>query len=391
MRLYLYMVLGGSICTLLYIIFNHIFSQEGSLKWKRTFIKVNMLFYLVPLPWMIAELKAKIVQLLEQVGVTFMPREVNNEMNPQNIWESIVVLNAENELIYISGYQQWMPVIRIGMLIFFSLIIGWIISYRGMISYYKKDITYIDIKKSGRIKVKIGTSPKVSSPIAFGSIRPTILLPEDRNFQNSIDGIVNHELQHFRNRDSILRFLSFVILTLEWYNPLVYYLLRENIVISEMLCDEVATRDMSKTEKVAYMQCVLDSVGKTKKSEVLVMNLGNSKSLTKKRMEKIMEKRQKKIWKKGFAFCIMIGCFFASSIPALAYREPIILCESEKCNHAVESWRNLDKITFVADSETETYELEYVDYSKGDCLFIDESGREFFYDKKSWRCKAQNG
>lgn len=382
MRLYLYMVLGGSICTFLYIIFNHILSHEGELRWKRIFIKVNMLFYLAPLPWMAAELKAKIAALLELERVTLLPGGFGNEIDPQNIWGSLVVWNAENELVYISGYRQWTPVILIGMLVFVSLLAGWVISFRATISYYKKDITYIGIKKSGKIKVQIGTSPKALSPIAFGIIRPTILLPEDGNYQSSIDGIVCHELQHFRNGDSLLRFLGFVILAIEWYNPFVYYLLRENIAVSEMLCDDAATRDMSKSEKAAYMQCVLDSVEKKKRSEVLIMNLGNSRSLTKKRMERIMEKGQKKIWKKGFAICVMAGCFFASSIPALAYREPIVLSESEECNHTAETWSNLDKVTFVPEGETESHGLEYADYSRGNCLFIDEAGREYFYDGK---------
>ncbi|MDE7403864.1 MAG: hypothetical protein K2M81_02020, partial [Lachnospiraceae bacterium] len=235
MRLYVCMVLGGSICTLLYIFINRTLPYELPLKYKNLFLKINTIFYLLPVPWIVAEIKGVLKLLLEKAGVVF-PRSTRGDIiHPNLIWESVIVRNEKNEIVYITGYQKWLPAILIGCTIFGILLSGWIIAYLIAGYKYKKDIMYVDAGKylkdsrDKKRKIQIGVSPYLDSPVSVGIMKPIILLPLDNEkYSVSERGIIRHELHHIINMDGLFRMLTFMVIAMEWYNPLAYYLFREN-------------------------------------------------------------------------------------------------------------------------------------------------------------------
>lgn len=116
MRLYIHMILCGSLYTLMYMLFDRILPYEFPLKWKRWLLRVNILFYLLPVPWLAAELRDVIKMLLETVvGITFPEvhdiKEIDT-FNGTDLWKSMLVFNEEGKLIYITGYEKVMPVIK---------------------------------------------------------------------------------------------------------------------------------------------------------------------------------------------------------------------------------------------------------------------------------------
>lgn len=387
MKLYICMMIGGSICTLLYIIFNCILPYELELRWKNTFLKINIIFYLLPIPWLVVKMKGILKWTLEKTGIVFQTGKIPDIMQPNNIWESIAIMNDNNELIYLTGYQYWIPVILAVSAIFFTLILGWIITYLVIGNTYKSDIIYTDTDgyvediKRGRRKIRIGISSHINSPITIGIINPIILLPLDNEkYAASTRGIVRHELNHILSKDGLFRFFTFVIIAMEWYNPLAYYLLREIIAVSEMLCDEAAVDGMSKEEKVSYIRCIIESVGKTKDSETLIMALGKTKELSKERMKRIMGKNEKKVWKRSLATGIMMFCFLVSSLPALAYKDPVEHTETNYLDNTMEEWNHVDMVIFTSDERVESDYSEILDFSLGNNVFINEEGEIYSYE-----------
>ncbi len=380
MKLYVCMVLGGSICTLLYIFFNNILSYELSLKCKNIFLKINIILYLLPIPWIVVELKGVLKELLEKIGVTFPRLSKGVYLDFNNVWKSVIVRNENNKIIYISGYQKWIPAILTGCIIFFILISGWIISYLVIRHRCVKDITYTDADrylKNRKRKIKIGISPYIDSPVTIGIIKPIILFPlRNEKYSDVEKGIVQHELNHITNMDGLFRFLTFMIIVTEWYNPLTYYLFRENIAVSEMLCDEVAVRDMTKVEKNAYMQCIITAADKSRSGKTVIMTLGATKSLSRERMERIMGKNGKKLWKKRLAAGIMIFCCLFSSIPALAYKEP--LQYKDNLGGTEEEWKRTDIMTSNLEWGVEMDYVSTLDFSQSDYVFINEVGEIYF-------------
>lgn len=381
------MAVGGSICTLLYLIFNKVLPCELSLKCRSIFLKINIIFYLLPLPLIAAEIKGKLDVWLNRVGITLpvFRQERVTVYTPDNFWTNLIIMDENNKIKYVTGYHKILPVVVVIFAVFCVLLAGWMIAYLAVCHNYKKDIIYMDSsgyikkQKTGRRKIRMGVSPYVSSPVTIGIIKPIILLPINDERYVASEGVIHHELKHIVNADGLFRFLTFVIVAMEWYNPLAYYLVRENMAVSEMLCDEAAVKGMSKGEIMSYMECIIAAADKNQNEKLITATLGTSKSLTEERMKRIMGKNQKKLWKKGMAVGIMASCFLISSIPALAYKEP--------STWHIDDGRDWDTTTQWGFIEGETgfevlrEEWKYpdwnVDFGLGDQLFIDENGNVY--------------
>ncbi len=382
------MAAGGSICTLLYLIFNKVLPWELSLKCRSIFLKINIIFYLLPLPLIAAEIKGKLDVWLNRVGITLpvFRQERVTVYTPDNFWTNLIIMDENNKIKYVTGYHKILPVVVVIFAVFCVLLAGWMIAYLAVCHNYKKDIIYMDSdgyikkQKTGRRKIRMGVSPYVSSPVTIGIIKPIILLPINNERYVASEGVIHHELKHIVNADGLFRFLTFVIVAMEWYNPLAYYLVRENMAVSEMLCDEAAVKGMSKGEIMSYMECIIAAADKNQSEKLIAATLGTSKSLTEERMKRIMGKNQKRLWKKGMAVGIMACCFLISSIPALAYKESPVWQEEE----GIILWDETTRMGIFVEEGCDAMlgeEWKYpdwnVDFGQGDQLFIDENGEVY--------------
>lgn len=376
MKLYIHMLLSGSICTLLYITFNHVFLYELPLKYRQNFIRINILFYLLPIPWAAAVLKSGIQWMFEEFGILYPKAEAANVTDVTSVWNSVFIVNEKGKILYITGYQQLLWGVIISSVLFLVIVSGWWLLYWRVCRQYKRKVNYIDAAKYmknikfKRKKVRIGFSAEADSPITIGIIRPIIFFPVcNEQYENSIEEIICHELEHIKRMDIVSRFLTFIVIATEWFNPLVYYLFNENIVVSEMLCDEEAIKGKTKIEKANYIRCIIEAVQETEGFKTGVVSLGMQKKLVKKRIERIMGKNQKNIWKKSFAFMIMGVCFTVSSIPAFAYQNPVEWTMSSQTD--VEDWSDTDIVVFAEEGE---WENSQIDFSQSDIIFISDEG-----------------
>ena len=383
MRLYVCMVLGGSTCTLLYIFFNSILPCELSLKCKNFFLRINVILYLLPFPWIAAEVKGALKELLEKAGVVFPRTSRGYIVHSNRMWESMIIRDSNNEILYITGYQKWFPAILVGCAVFGVLLVGWMIAYLITGYRYKKDMVNLDAdrylkgSRDKKRRIRMGVSPNVDSPVTIGMMKPVILFPLDNEkYSASERGIISHELNHITNMDGLFRCLTVIIIAMEWYNPLTYYLFKENIAISEMLCDEAAVESMSKEEKLDYMRCIITAAERPQNAKKVIMTLGATKGLTKERMMRIMGKNEKKIWKRGLAAGIMILCFVFSSIPALAYKEPlgIEIMDAD----TLDEWKGSYILMNGMEEKTEASYIKSSDFSQSDYTFTSEAGEIFF-------------
>lgn len=101
-----------------------------------------------------------------------------------------------------------------------------------------------------------------SGPYITGLITPRIVLPHD--FFSRFDVtqqqlILQHELTHWRRGDLHLNYLALVLLSLFWFNPLVWLAYRQYRHAQELACDALVTKDASKAERIAYGYALLSS------------------------------------------------------------------------------------------------------------------------------------
>lgn len=105
-------------------------------------------------------------------------------------------------------------------------------------------------------KDNIFQSENVNSPFVLGIIKPRIYLPFKMDGQN-LEYVVAHEQAHIRRKDHWWKPLGFLLLTVYWFNPLMwlaYILLCRDI---ELACDEKIIKELGNEQRADYVQALV--------------------------------------------------------------------------------------------------------------------------------------
>ena len=134
----------------------------------------------------------------------------------------------------------------------------WLIGVGLMLLYAL--ISYLRLRHTVRtaipLRENVWLCDSVKSPFILGVFRPRIYLPSDMD-EGTAELVLKHEKAHLKRRDHLWKPLGFVLLSVYWFNPVLwlsYVLLCRDI---ELACDEKVIRDMEGTDKKAYSEALL--------------------------------------------------------------------------------------------------------------------------------------
>ena len=135
----------------------------------------------------------------------------------------------------------------------------WVAGMALMVLYTLFSYTSLRRKMATAVRLKgnIYQSEAAASPFVLGLIRPRIYLPFSMDEQD-IPHVIAHERAHILRKDHWWKPLGFLVLTLHWFNPVVwlsYCLLCRDI---ELACDEKVIRDMNLQQQADYSQALLN-------------------------------------------------------------------------------------------------------------------------------------
>ena len=106
------------------------------------------------------------------------------------------------------------------------------------------------------LRDNIYQSENVCSPFVLGIIRPKIYLPYHMD-SREVGHVIAHEQTHIRRKDHWWKPLGFLLLTIHWFNPLMwlsYVLLCRDI---ELTCDEKVIGKMGNAQRADYTQALV--------------------------------------------------------------------------------------------------------------------------------------
>lgn len=108
----------------------------------------------------------------------------------------------------------------------------------------------------GAVRVPVWQSECAVSPFVLGFVRPRIYLPF-RLAQKDQEYVIAHEQAHIRHHDQWWKLIGFLLVSLYWYDPLVwaaYFLFCRDM---EFACDERVVRNLSAVQRADYSEALL--------------------------------------------------------------------------------------------------------------------------------------
>lgn len=177
-----------------------------------------------------------------------------------------------------------------------------------------------------RVKRKVSTavllrdniyqSENVLSPFVLGLFKPKIYLPFYIDHQDMLH-VFAHEDAHIRRRDHWWKPIGFTILTIHWFNPLLwlaYVLLCRDI---ELACDEKVIKDLCAEQRADYSQALLNcSIGRRM---IVACPLAFGEVSVKNRVKSVLNYKKPAFWLLSVgvvAIVVLAVCFLTNPTSA---------------------------------------------------------------------------
>lgn len=84
-------------------------------------------------------------------------------------------------------------------------------------------------------------SRQVRTPVAFGALRATVMLPCEASAWSTdrLRVVITHELSHIQRRDPLTQMVAELARAVHWYNPIVWYAVGRSMLERERACDDL--------------------------------------------------------------------------------------------------------------------------------------------------------
>ncbi len=194
---------------------------------------------------------------------------------------------------------------------------AWIIWIAGMVvmAVYAV-INYVLLRRSVSTAIPdeggIRRSEAVGSPFILGLFRPRIYLPFGLDNATE-EQVIAHERAHLKRRDHWIKPFGFVLLTVYWFNPVIwlaYILLCRDI---EMACDERVVKNMDAEARKAYATALLQCG--VKHSRIAACPVAFGEIGVKQRVKNALNYKKPLFWIiiVSVIICVAVAIFFLTS------------------------------------------------------------------------------
>ena len=230
-----------------------------------------------------------------QTGITPIDNRINDYLGDRYFEGVTVPANNGNTIMTILTIV-W--IIGILLLATYTVISYWRLNRKVDTAVHYKD--------------NIFQSENVSSPFVLGIINPRIYLPFSMNEQD-MEHVVAHEQAHIRRKDHWWKPLGFLLLTIHWFNPLIwwaYVLLCRDI---ELACDEKVIKELGNEQRADYTQALVAC--SVNRRMIAACPLAFGEVGVKERVKSVMNYKKPAFWVIIIAVIVCVGvavCFLTN-------------------------------------------------------------------------------
>ena len=109
---------------------------------------------------------------------------------------------------------------------------------------------------------KLLACPGLEVPMLTGLVAPALMLPQNASPEDGLDYALLHELIHYRRRDIWLKALVMLTVSVHWFNPVMWLMVRQVDRDIELACDEMALTVLPEEERLAYGETILQAAAR---------------------------------------------------------------------------------------------------------------------------------
>lgn len=194
----------------------------------------------------------------------------------------------------------------------------WLLGVLILLAYTA--ISYLSLRLKLRTAVilrdNIFQCETVSSPFVLGILKPKIYLPYSMD-GNNLNHVVAHEQAHIKRKDHWWKPLGFLLLTVYWFNPLMwlaYILLCRDI---ELACDEKVIAELGNEQRADYTQALVACA--VNRRMIAACPLAFGEVGVKERVKSVMNYKKPTFWivVAALVVCVVVAvCFLTDPNPS---------------------------------------------------------------------------
>lgn len=195
---------------------------------------------------------------------------------------AVVPTEPAAEPVTLRTFVRWLPWI-------------WVIGMGCMAAYMLLSFIWmrLTLRRAEHIRDNVYRCTQWSTPFVLGIIAPCIYVPESVS-EEDLPQVLAHERCHIRRWDHVVKPFAFLLLAVNWFNPVLwaaYVLLGRDM---ENACDEMALKNADAAQRAAYSRALVSCAAQPKMAAVCPLAFGEV--AVKERVKNVLGYKKPAIW-----------------------------------------------------------------------------------------------
>lgn len=195
---------------------------------------------------------------------------------------AVVPAEPAAEPVTLRTFARWLPWI-------------WVIGMGCMAAYMLLSFIWmrLTLRRAEHIRDNVYRCTQWSTPFVLGIIAPCIYVPESVS-EEDLPQVLAHERCHIRRWDHVAKPFAFLLLAVNWFNPMLwaaYVLLGRDM---ENACDEMALKNADAAQRAAYSRALVSCAAQPKMAAVCPLAFGEV--AVKERVKNVLGYKKPAIW-----------------------------------------------------------------------------------------------
>lgn len=195
---------------------------------------------------------------------------------------AVIPTEPAAEPVTLRTFARWLPWI-------------WVIGMGCMAAYMLLSFIWmrLTLRRAEHIRDNVYRCTQWSTPFVLGIIAPCIYVPESVS-EEDLPQVLAHERCHIRRWDHVVKPFAFLLLAVNWFNPVLwaaYVLLGRDM---ENACDEMALKNADTAQRAAYSRALVSCAAQPKMAAVCPLAFGEV--AVKERVKNVLGYKKPAIW-----------------------------------------------------------------------------------------------